>query len=67
MDCPHCAAQTRIQQFQTETETDDDEERDQHQQIGRCSIENRGVTIGDYSGSIIVDKLFIVIRRWLKK
>jgi hypothetical protein len=65
--CPHCASQTRIQQFQTETETDGDEERDQHQQIGRCSIDNRGVIIGDYSGSIIVDKLIIVIRRWFNK
>jgi hypothetical protein len=66
-DCPHCASQTRIQQFQIETETDDDVERDQNQEIRRCIIDNRGVIIGDYSGSVIVDKLIIIIRRWFNK
>ncbi|CAJ2636763.1 unnamed protein product [Trifolium pratense] len=62
--CPHCAAQTHIQQFQTETENDDEESNylQQPRQIvmGGNILANQGVIKGNNNGNFFVKQLNIL-------
>jgi hypothetical protein len=64
--CRHCAAQTHMQQFETETENNDDEERNNLQQptqIIESILTNKGVIIGNNSANLTIKQLNIV-KRW---
>jgi len=49
--CSHCAAQSHMQQFETEN---NGEEMERSRQIRGSSISNQGVTIGDHNGNLVV-------------
>jgi hypothetical protein len=59
--CPHCAAQTHRQQFETETENDDEERNylQQPMQIGGNILANQGVIKGNNNGNFFVNQLIL--------
>lgn len=57
--CPHCAAQSHMEQFETEF---DDEERNYLQrprQIGGNILANQGTIMGNNNGNFFVNKLIL--------